>query len=66
MGKTWTCQIEGLPELATSHWDVESLCSLFDCGECVADPADLGCPVDAGSDEEDGARASDESWEIPF
>jgi hypothetical protein len=58
-----TCPIGGMDEFHREHWDTDSLCSMFRCRTCVADPEDLGCH---GPDEEPMRQPREaENWEIP-
>ena len=41
--KYGSCPIGGVGEFHGEHWDADSLCSMFGCRACVADPGGLGC-----------------------
>ena len=41
-GREGSCPVWMLEDFYTNHWDFETLCSSFNCGECVAAPEDMG------------------------
>ena len=41
-GERVTCPVWQLEDFYTDDSDLETLCSGFGCGECVAEPEDLG------------------------
>ena len=60
------CPVTLLEAFFADHWDFDSLCVGFSCGECVAAPEDMGF---GGPCEGDGPSARIEmqgDWEIPF
>ena len=63
---TGVCPVTLLDAFFTDHWDFDSLCAGFPCGECVAAPEDMGFGGPREGDEPAARFVNEEDWEIPF
>ena len=64
--RSGVCPVTLLGAFFSNHWDFDSLCDGFSCGECVATPEDMGFGGPCEGDEPAARFEKEEDWEIPF